>query len=68
MLETYIKNSWTRLRRNSFDVALDPKVSGGMYCIFMCRPMEMFAAIKLLIAKRSQRRAKIRNGRHEGFA
>jgi alpha,alpha-trehalase len=55
MLETYINKSWDTLLRNSLDVALDPKVSGGMRSYLYISPDEDAAAINTkIIARRSR--------------
>ena len=52
MLTDYIKETWGRLLRNTLDVALDPKVSGGMRTFLYIPPSEDPARINLAIAER----------------
>jgi alpha,alpha-trehalase len=54
MLEDYIKESWSRLLRNSLDVALDPKVSGGRRSYLYIPPGEDPARINRMIVERRQ--------------
>ncbi len=58
MLEDYIKESWGHLLRNALDVALDPKVGGGMRSCLYIPAHEDAAAINL---KLNQRRAQTEN-------
>ena len=52
MLTDYIKETWGHLLRNTLDVALDPKVSGGMRTYLYIPPGEDPARINLAIAQR----------------
>jgi alpha,alpha-trehalase len=52
MLEEYIKDSWARLLRNSLDVALDPKVTGGARTYLYIPRDEDPEAINLMIGER----------------